>query len=76
MPHAFQDILGAEATPTLCYTIFAFSSFIARWEELQQSNPNWAGVIQSGLNKLEDYAEDLANVPAYTVAMGNLPPLL
>jgi hypothetical protein len=72
VPHAFQDILGAEATPTLCYTIFAFSAFMERWEELAQDNPRWAAVIQPGLDKLNDYSTDLDEVPAYTIAMGNL----
>jgi hypothetical protein len=72
VPHAFQDILGGEATPTLYYVIFAFSSFIDKWEELQKSNPNWADVIQPVLDKPEDYVSDLDQVPAYTIAMGNL----
>jgi hypothetical protein len=72
VPHAFQDILGAENTPTLCYTIFAFSSFIQRWEELQQEHPNWITVIEPGLEKLNEYSMELDNVPAYTIAMGKL----
>ena len=43
-----------------------------RWEELAQDNPNWAAVIQPGLDKLSDYSADLDKVPAYTIAMGNL----
>lgn len=70
IPHAFQDILGAEATPTLCYTVFAFSSFIKRWEELATARYGWDKIIQPGLDKLDDYSSDLDNVPAYKLAMG------
>jgi hypothetical protein len=72
VPHAFQDILGAEATPTLCYTIFAFSSFIQRWEELKEVRPEWDHFITPGLEKLEDYSMYLDYVPAYTLAMGKV----
>ncbi len=43
-----------------------------RWEELAQDNVSWAAVIQPGLEKLSDYSMDLDEVPAYTLAMGNL----
>jgi hypothetical protein len=43
-----------------------------RWEELAQDNASWAAVIQPGLDKLSDYSMDLDEVPAYTLAMGNL----
>jgi hypothetical protein len=43
-----------------------------RWEELAQANASWAAVIQPGLEKLSDYSMDLDEVPAYTIAMGNL----
>lgn len=72
IPHAFQDILGAESTPTLCYTIFAFSSFIQRWTELKEDHVEWERYIQPGLEKLESYSLHVDNVPAYAIAMGNV----
>jgi len=72
IPHAFQDILGAQATPTLCYTIFAFSSFIQRWEELADERKEWEDYIAPGLQKVDDYSLYLDEVPAYTIAMGNV----
>ena len=72
IPHAFQDILGAEITPTLCYSIAAFSAFIQCWSDLAKENPDWQPIIQPGLDKLADYQEELPEVPAYVVAMGNL----
>lgn len=72
VPHAFQDILGAEMTPTLCYSIFAFSAFIQRWTELKEEYPEWERYIEPGLDKLDDYSYYLDQVPAYTIAMGNV----
>ena len=35
-------------------------------------NPDWAPLIQPGLNKLQDYEEGLPETPAYILAMGML----
>lgn len=72
VPHAFQEILSAESTPTLCYSILAFSAFIERWEELQAEEDHLEGVIEEGLDKLRDYQDELPKTPAYTVALGKL----
>lgn len=70
IPHAFQEILSGEKTPTLSYTIPSFSSFISSWEVLMEENPEWKAIIQPGLDKLEDYEEKLTEVNL--VAMGKL----
>jgi hypothetical protein len=64
--------LGAEATPTICYSIPAYSAFINRWTQLKDKNPQWTDIIQPGLNKLEDYQDHLADTLAYVVAMDEL----
>jgi hypothetical protein len=64
--------LGAEATPTICYSVPAYSAFINKWTLLKEDNPQWAEIIQPGLDKLEDYQDRLADTPAYVVAMGKL----
>jgi hypothetical protein len=61
--------LGAEKTPTLCYSIYAYSQFIAKWKDLQ-GRADLREYIQPGLDKLEDYSLHLDHVPAYTLAMG------
>ena len=70
VPHAFQEVLGAEKIPTLCYSIPAFASFIDMWEMLVQKHPEWQKYIQPGLDKLEDYKNAVEDTPAYVVAMG------
>jgi hypothetical protein len=62
--------LGAEKTPTLCYSIFAYSQFIEKWNELVRRRPGFREFIRPGLEKLEDYSLHLDEVPAYTIAMG------
>ena len=64
--------MGAEATPTICYSIPAYSAFINRWTQLKEDNPQWDGIIQPGLDKLEGYQACLADTPAYVVAMSEL----
>jgi hypothetical protein len=72
VPHAFQDILGAEKTPTLCYSIPAYSAFIKLWKDQMNGNYGWRNIIQPGLDKLEDYQDQLADSPAYVLAMGKI----
>jgi hypothetical protein len=62
--------LGAEKTPTLCYSIFAYSKFLEKWNELLHSRPDLSRFIKPGIEKLEDYSLHLDEVPAYTIAMG------
>ena len=68
--HAFQDLLGAETTPTICYSIPAYSAFINTWENLRYDNWDWRAIIQPGLDKIEEYQARLVDTPAYILAMG------
>lgn len=70
--HAFQDILGAEYTPTLPYSIPYFSLLIEKWRELIDVYPEWHDLIQPGLGKLKVYEDELPKTPAYIAAMGML----
>jgi hypothetical protein len=62
--------LSGESTPTLCYAIPAFASFIDVWQKLVEDAPQWEDLIQPGLDKLEDY-QDRVN-DAYDLAMGEI----
>ena len=72
IPHAFQQWLSYEKTPTLCHAIPAFEAMLNIWGRYQQSHPETADIVENGLDKLRDYIDRLDNVPAYTIAMGNL----
>ncbi|PBK58919.1 hypothetical protein ARMSODRAFT_899917, partial [Armillaria solidipes] len=69
VPHAFQQKLSAEKTPTLCDVLPAFSAFLARWRLLQEQMPEMEEVIQASLDKLEDYFLKVMYIPAYNFAM-------
>ena len=69
VPHAFQEILSAKNTPTLCYSIPAFNSFINIWNK-QKENPEWSDIIQPGIDKLEEYTDKLNDT--HIVAMGEI----
>ncbi|KAJ7886634.1 hypothetical protein B0H14DRAFT_2563309 [Mycena olivaceomarginata] len=69
VPHAFQQRLSAEKTPTLSNALPAFEAMISVWERIQPENPEVADIIQKGLDKLGTYQERMDRVPAYTLAM-------
>ena len=66
--------MSGESTPTLCYSIPAFESFIRVWKELLGENPGWENLIEPGLAKLEDYETRLTDV--HIVAMGEIETIL
>ncbi|KAJ7231378.1 hypothetical protein C8J57DRAFT_1069711, partial [Mycena rebaudengoi] len=69
VPHAFQQKLSAEITPTLGNALPAFEAMISKWEQMQRENPEIANIIQKGLDKLGSYQERVERVPAYVLAM-------
>ena len=69
MPHAFQQLLSFESTPTLCDALPAYTAFEQQWKEYQELHPEVAPFIQRGLDKLEIYHERTELVPAYVLAM-------
>jgi hypothetical protein len=56
----------------LPYSIPSFSLLIEVWRELIEIHPQWYPLIQPGLDKLQDYEDDLPQTPAYIIAMGML----
>jgi hypothetical protein len=69
VPHAFQQKLSVEKTPTLCNALPAFEAMITKWERMQLEYPQIAHIIQKGLDKLGSYQERFERVPAYVLAM-------
>lgn len=70
VPHAFQQQLSHEKTPTLCNTIPVFEALRTKWEEYQIAHPETQHIIQPGLDKLAEYRDRADLVPAYVLAMG------
>jgi hypothetical protein len=73
IPHAFQQVLSYEKTPTLGNAIPAFEAMARSWETHQKKNPDFVDIVEEGLLKLEDYRARAEQVPAYTLAMSLLP---
>ena len=70
IPHAFQQILFGEKTPTLGMSLAAFEVMAAKWKQHHDANPEFADVIDAGLDKLDEYYNYAQDVPANTIAMG------
>jgi len=69
VPHAFQQQLSSEKTPTLCNAFPAFEGMKRVWKEHQVEHPETSDIVQDGLDKLEDYRDRADHVPAYVLAM-------
>ncbi|TFK40124.1 hypothetical protein BDQ12DRAFT_721592 [Crucibulum laeve] len=69
VPHAFQQKLSHEMTPTLCYALPSFEGMMKAWENLKIDHPDTTNVIQAGLDKLEVYRDYTDIVPAYLLSM-------
>ncbi|KAG2052959.1 hypothetical protein BDR06DRAFT_886918, partial [Suillus hirtellus] len=70
VPHAFQQKLSSEKTPTLCDSIPSFEAMSRVWQQQADKYPDRAAVIQPGLDKLEAYHAHISCVPAYVLTMG------
>ena len=73
VPHAFQQHLSYEETPTLCDAIPSFEALKSKWQEHQTQHAETAHIVQPGLDKLADYQGRTGLVPAYVLAMGMSP---
>lgn len=69
VPHAFQQQLSYEKTPTLCDTIPSFEAMASTWEDRKIDYPEAADIINAGLDKLDIYRNRTELVPAYILAM-------
>ncbi|KAK0184537.1 ribonuclease H-like domain-containing protein [Armillaria mellea] len=69
VPHAFQQHLSAEKTPTLCNALPSFSALILRWHLLKEKLPEMKVVISAGLKKLEEYFAKVVDIPVYIFSM-------
>ncbi|KAH6906874.1 ribonuclease H-like domain-containing protein [Coprinopsis sp. MPI-PUGE-AT-0042] len=69
VPHAFQQVLSSEKTPTLHHALPCFQAMVAKWKAMANEKPLFADIINAGIEKLEEYMEVIAEVPAYTLAI-------
>ncbi|KZT28411.1 hypothetical protein NEOLEDRAFT_1035922, partial [Neolentinus lepideus HHB14362 ss-1] len=69
VPHAFQQRLSSEKTPTLCDVVPSFEAMLWVWQRQKLELPDMACVIDAGMMKLESYRNRSEVVPAYVLAM-------
>jgi hypothetical protein len=69
VPHAFQQLLSAEKTPSLGDAIPAYEAMTRAWQEHQEKFPGTYDIVQKGLDKFEEYFERAEMVPANVLAM-------
>lgn len=68
----FQQALSAEKTPTLGDALPAFEAMYDDWTKMSFKYPHLWEAIEAGLDKLTDYIHQVREIPAYTLAMGDL----
>lgn len=71
IPHAFQQILSGEKTPTLGVALPAFEAMAMKWKQHQDANPKFTNVIDTRLEKLDEYFMYTQQVPANIIVVGN-----
>ena len=70
IPHVFQQILSGEKTSTLGMSLAAFEVMAAKWKKHRDAHPEFADVIDAGLDKLDEYYNYAQDVLVNTIAMG------
>ena len=46
---------------------------IAAWKRKKELMPQYVNIIDAGINKLEDYLDEIEDIPAYTLAIRTYP---
>ncbi|KAG5634695.1 hypothetical protein DXG03_005756, partial [Asterophora parasitica] len=55
IPHAAQELLSAEKTPTLSLSLPVYTMLINKWKDLKNTIPEIVPYIKIRISKLEEY---------------------
>lgn len=74
MPHAAQELLSGEYTPTLCQVIPVYEELLEslrelRLEKIEQDKPQIGRAIAACIKKIEDYVSKARKNRIYAIAM-------
>ncbi|KAJ7633847.1 hypothetical protein DFH06DRAFT_1004046, partial [Mycena polygramma] len=69
IPHAAQELLSAEKTPTLSLALPAFELLLVSWLNLQKELPELAHYIGVGITKIQEYVNKGRKSRIYALAM-------
>jgi hypothetical protein len=61
--------LSAEKTPTLWGTLPAFEALISKLQKHQHTDIDVDDIINEGIEKLEEYQQEITNIPAYILSL-------
>jgi hypothetical protein len=68
-PHAAQQKLSSETTPSLSYAVPAFEEMIKSWESIGLHVPHCKPIVDIGLTWASKYTDQMGATHAYAVAM-------
>ena len=71
-PHATQELLSAEETPTLAMALPAYELLLDAWRKLQPVIPELSYYIGVGIEKIEEYVAKARKSRVYALAMSKL----
>jgi hypothetical protein len=69
VPHAAQELLAAERTPTLSMALPSYELLKNKWSELRQTIWELSHYIGLGLDKLTEYINEGRKTRIYALAM-------
>lgn len=69
IPHAIQESISAEKTPTLTVALPAYEHLLTLLKGFKTLNPEIGDAVQASIEKLEEYFEKTRQTPIYAVAM-------
>ncbi|KAF5342769.1 hypothetical protein D9758_017026 [Tetrapyrgos nigripes] len=69
VPHSFQERLSGEKTLNLSFALPGYNAMITKWENMKDTLPQYASVIDAGIAKLHKYRDRVDESDAYTLAM-------
>ncbi|KAG1732051.1 hypothetical protein EDB19DRAFT_1593727, partial [Suillus lakei] len=68
-PHAVQQSMSGETTPTLSGAVPALETLIERWEDIAKHVAHCAPIVNIGLACAQKYRQKMSETNAYAVAM-------
>ncbi|KAG2040289.1 hypothetical protein BDR03DRAFT_858344, partial [Suillus americanus] len=69
VPHAAQQAMSSESTPTLSGTVPTFERLIEGWNHIANHFPHFAPLISIGLLWADKYDDQMGTTNAYAVSM-------
>ena len=69
VPHAAQESLSSENTPTLSYSLPFYHAITDKWEHLKQNHPLLSPYIEIGIQKVKEYVNKSKSSQTYLLAV-------